>query len=189
MATKKETAIINLPEINLQTFTLKIVGDSPLICHAWSKKAKEQILNGHLKKATSGREVRRPTVEFADSLYWLTEKPNLDGLTDEEASEILAKVIPQSKFGFPVLAFKSAALDAGFQQGVLARNAGTGTLAKTTAAARSEFTALSSTLKANPLMSLPLSTEHLLRVKIWLESVSVRLISLFVPNLNLGAQN
>ena len=133
MATKGKSTTVNLPEINLQTFTLKIVGDSPLICHAWSKKAKEQILNSHLKKATSGKEIRRPTVEFADSLYWLTEKPNLDGLTDEEASEILAKVIPQSKFGFPVLAFKSAALDAGFQQGVLARNAGTGTLAKTTA--------------------------------------------------------
>lgn len=134
MATKKVSAeVINLPELELQTFTLKIVGDSPLISHAWSQKAKLMILNKQQKKASSGREVRRPTVDFAESLYWLTEKPNLDDLTDEQAKELLADIIPKSKFGFPALAFKAAALDAGYQQGALVRNAGSGDLAKTTA--------------------------------------------------------
>lgn len=36
MATKKETTVVKLPELQLQHFTLKIVGDSPLISHAWS---------------------------------------------------------------------------------------------------------------------------------------------------------
>lgn len=132
MATK-EKASISLPELKLQTFTLKIVGDSPLICHAWSEKAKLMMLNKQQKKAATAKEVRRPMVEFADSLYWLTAKPDFDGLTDEQAKEILAEVIPQSKFGFPTLAFKAAALDAGYQQGALVRNAGSGDLAKTTA--------------------------------------------------------
>ena len=134
MATKKDsTTVIDLPEIKLRTATLKIIGDTPLICHAWSKKAKLEMMSKHLKKAAQAKEARRPHVEFADSLYWLTEKPNLDDLDDDEARQILAEVIPQSKFGFPALAFKAAALTAGFQQGALARNAGTGTLARTTA--------------------------------------------------------
>ena len=133
MATKKEISTVNLPELKLQHFTLKIVGDTPLICHAWSEKAKLMMLNKQQKKAATAKEVRRPMVEFADSLYWLTPKPDFNGLTDEQVADLLAKVIPQSKFGFPTLAFKAAALDAGYQQGALVRNAGTGDLAKTTA--------------------------------------------------------
>lgn len=134
MTTKKEAAaVVTLPGIKLRHFTLKIVGDTPLICHAWSHKAKQMILQKQQKKASAGREVRRPMVDFAESLYWLSEKPNFDGLTEEQAAEVLAEVIPNSKFGFPVIAFKSAALDAGYQQGALVRNAGSGDLAKTTA--------------------------------------------------------
>lgn len=136
MATKKESLSITkieIPTPKLEQFTLKIVGDTPLICHRWAEKAKMEILGKQQKKATTAKEIRRPMYEFAESLYWLSEKPNLDGLTDEECQKVLAEVIPHSKFGFPVTAFKSAALDAGFQQGVLKRNAGTNDLAKTTA--------------------------------------------------------
>lgn len=132
MSTEEKKGV-TLKGLELEFFTLKLVGDAPLISHAWSHKAKLMMLNKQLKKASTGRETRRPMVDFADSLYWLTEKPNLDGLTDEQAKELLAKVIPQSKFGFPTIAFKAAALNAGFQQGVLASKAGTAALAKTTA--------------------------------------------------------
>ena len=137
MATKKENALpvtkIVLPALNLQTFTIQIVGDSPLISHAWSHKAKQMMLSKQMNKAKVGREPKRPMVDFAESLYWLTDKPNLDDLTDEEAKAVLAEIIPKSKFGFPTVSFKSAALDAGYQQGALVRNAGSGDLAKTTA--------------------------------------------------------
>lgn len=135
MATKTDTAqlSVTVPSLEISDIVLNIVGDSPLISHAWSHKAKQMILNKQQKKATNGKDVRRPAVDFAESLYWLTPKPDLDGLTDEQAAELLAKIIPQSKFGFPTLAFKSAALDAGFQQGALAAKAGTAALAKTTA--------------------------------------------------------
>lgn len=112
---------VELKELPVQKFTLQIVGDSPLICHAWSQKAKMGMLGKHLKKATTGKEVRRPTVEFADSLYWLTPKPELDGLTDEQAANLLGDIIPQSQFGFPTTAFKSSAIDAGYQQGILSK--------------------------------------------------------------------
>lgn len=125
--------VAKLSELKIARLPLKIIGTSPLISHAWSEKAKIMMLNKQQKKANEGQEIRRPHVEFADSLYWLTPKPDLDAYTDEEAKKILDEIIPQSKFGFPTLAFKAAALDAGFQQGALVKNAGTKDLAKTTA--------------------------------------------------------
>lgn len=131
--TKKEVTVINMPQLKLANLKIKIVGDTPLICHAWSQKAKMSILNGMTQKATTGKEPIRPAVDFANSLYWLTPKPDFDGLTDEEVQKILVEVIPKSKFGFPTLAFKKAALDGGLQQGLLAQKAGGHQLAKTTA--------------------------------------------------------
>lgn len=136
MATKKSQDAplrVEIPELELKTFPLHIVGDTPLIVNAWSTKAKQEILQKHMKAAKVGKEIRRPWVEFADSLYWLTEKPDLNGLTNDQARDLLQDVIPNSKFGFPVIAFKACAINAGFQQGALVRNAGTNDLAKTTA--------------------------------------------------------
>lgn len=136
MATKKNNEgplKVEVPAMELKTFPIQIVGDSPLISHTWSHKAIQMILQKQQKKASTGKEIRRPHVDFAESLYWLTEKPNLEGLTDEQAKEVLDEIIPKSKFGFPCVAFKAAALEAGFQQGALVRNAGTNDLAKTTA--------------------------------------------------------
>lgn len=133
MTNKKAPDIVEVHALAVQTFELHIIGDTPLIVHAWSDKAKRMMLEKQQKKATKAKEIRRPAVEFADSLYWLTEKPMLDDLTDEQAQEVLNRVIPRSKFGFPVTAFKAAALDAGFQQGLLAPKAGTAQLARTTA--------------------------------------------------------
>ena len=78
MVTKKDAGVISIPALKLESLKLKIVGDSPLISHAWSEKAKLMMLQKQQKNATSAKEIRRPSVEFADSLYWLTEKPNLD---------------------------------------------------------------------------------------------------------------
>ena len=110
---QKKSEVVTIPALEIKTVTLRIVGDSPLISHAWSEKAKLMMLNKQQKKATTAKEIRRPAVEFADSLYWLTEKPNLDGLTDEEAQAVLSNIIPISKFGFPATAFKAAAIERG----------------------------------------------------------------------------
>lgn len=101
MSIKKNSEVIVIPALRLKDITLRVIGDSPFICHAWSEKAKLMMLNKQQKKATAGKEIRRPAVEFADSLYWLTEKPSLGGLTDEEAQKVLSEIIPKSRFGFP----------------------------------------------------------------------------------------
>ena len=44
MATKKNEEIIEIKPVEIKSVKLRIVGDSPLITHAWSAKAKRQIL-------------------------------------------------------------------------------------------------------------------------------------------------
>lgn len=129
----KKANEIEIPALDIKKFALRIIGDSPFICHAWDEKAKTEMLEKQQKKASKAKEIRRPAVEFANSLYWLTPKPDFDAMTDEQAQETLEELLPKSKFGFPITAFKAAALDGGFQQGLLASKAGTAQLARTTA--------------------------------------------------------
>lgn len=91
MATKKplQQAIV-LPPLNLQKISLLLVGDSPLITHAWSEKSRKMMLDKMMKKANVGRVAKDPEQEFRDSLY----------------------PFPGGGFGFPTIAFKSAAVDA-----------------------------------------------------------------------------
>lgn len=91
MATKKNTeAVITLPALNIQFLKLRLKGDSSLICHAWSEKAKRQMLDKQMKKAKQAKEAKDPEQDYRDSLY-----PHPDG-----------------GYGFPAVAFKAAAVDA-----------------------------------------------------------------------------
>lgn len=102
---------IEIPEIKIETIKVRIIGDSPLIVHAWSEKAKKMILDKQMKKASAGREKKDPWEDYCDSLYWLTDRPK-----KAKPEDIL-----KAKFGFPTVAFKASAVDAGFQQGILAK--------------------------------------------------------------------
>ena len=112
MAIKKKEEMqprIMVPAIGKQMATIHIVGDSSLIVHAWSEKAKRMMLEKQLKKAKAGREVRVPWQEYCDSLYWLTEKPEKPTPEDFE----------DARFGFPATAFKACAIDAAYQLGAI----------------------------------------------------------------------
>ena len=109
VAAKKTEEIIEIPAIELEEFNIRIVGDSPLIVHKWSEKAKKQILDKQMKKASKGREAKDPWQDYCDSMYWLSEKP--EHPTQED--------IDKATFGFPIVAFKAAAVDGGYQSGVI----------------------------------------------------------------------
>lgn len=102
MATKKKETVVTIPAINISTATLRLVGDSPLICHAWSEKAKKEILDKQMKKAKQAKEAKDPAEDFFNTLYWLSERPKNTTLAD----------VKKAKFGFPSVAFKAAAVDA-----------------------------------------------------------------------------
>ena len=109
MATKKtETTAISIPAIEIRTATIKVVGDSPLIMHAWSDKAKQMILDKQMKKAKSkGHDAKNPVEDFIESMYWLNGKP------DEYTEEAFAEAIENgARFGMPATAFKASAVSA-----------------------------------------------------------------------------
>ena len=95
MAKKSTTTeILEIKPIEIQKTTIRIVGDTPLIMHAWSEKAKREMLEKQMKTTkTKAREAKNPVEDFIRSMYWLT-----------------------ARFGFPVTAFKQAAISAAYRQ-------------------------------------------------------------------------
>lgn len=87
---KKEAGALGLPPLEVQKIRVRIEGDSPLICHAWSEKAKKQMRDKQMKKARAAKEAKDPQRDFEESLY-----PH-----------------PEGGFGFPAVAFKAAIVDA-----------------------------------------------------------------------------
>lgn len=52
-----------------QSFKIWIVGDTPLITHAWSQKAKLEMLSKQVKATKAGKEARDPQADYVSSLY------------------------------------------------------------------------------------------------------------------------
>lgn len=67
-------------------FDFWIIGDTPLICHAWSQKAKLQMLAKQTKAVKAAKEARNPEEDFANSLYRISD----------------------GSYGFPLMAIKDS---------------------------------------------------------------------------------
>lgn len=114
MAIKKAaTEVIEIRPIEIKKVTIRIVGDTPLIMHAWSEKAKRMMLEAQMGIAKGKKkEAKNPVDDFIRSMYWLTPMPE-DG-TMESFEEAIAN---GARFGFPVTAFKQAAISAAYRMG------------------------------------------------------------------------
>jgi hypothetical protein len=91
MAVAKNDVGIELPALKIGLMEVTIVGDTPLIVHAWSSKAKREMLDKQMKVAKGAKEAKNPKADFEASLYRL----------------------PDGGYGFPSVAFKGAAVTAG----------------------------------------------------------------------------
>lgn len=112
MATAKTKETVEIRRRDIKLIPIKIVGDSPLIVHAWSDKAKKMMLESQTKKTkTKANEARDPFDEFINSMYWLTEKPDSNPEAFQKAIENGAK------FGFPLDGVKQASNSAAYRQG------------------------------------------------------------------------
>ncbi len=89
-AAKKEVGI-ELPPLNIGLMEVVLIGDSPLIVHAWSSKAKKEMLDKQMKKAKGAKEPKEPRADYEASMYRLAD----------------------GGYGFPSVAFKAAAVTAG----------------------------------------------------------------------------
>lgn len=81
---------VELPVLNIQRIEVTLVGDTPLIMHKWSEKAKKEMLAKQMKKAKLAKEAKDPQRDFEESIYMLKD----------------------GRYGFPVIAFKAAAVTA-----------------------------------------------------------------------------
>lgn len=68
-ASEDKVLTIEIPTIQLASFKLTVVGDSPLIMHKWSEKAKKEILDKQTKKASKGKEKKNPVRDYVNSMY------------------------------------------------------------------------------------------------------------------------
>lgn len=102
MSAAEKQTLIELPPLKISTMRVTLIGDSPLISHRWAEKAKKEMLDKQMKKAKRGKEAKDPYSDFVESLYWLSAKP------EHPSPASVAK----GTFGFPVVAFKAAAVDA-----------------------------------------------------------------------------
>lgn len=82
-----DTKIVQLDLVNI---LVKIEGTTPLICHAWSEKARRQMLDKMMGKASKGKAKKDPAADYEAAYYRL----------------------PDGSPAFPLLAFKAAAVTA-----------------------------------------------------------------------------
>lgn len=109
----KTVETIEIKPIEIRKTTIRIVGDTPLIMHAWSEKAKREILDKQMKKTKStAREAKNPVEDFIRSMYWITPMP--EDMTQEGFEEAIEN---GARFGFPVTGFKQAAISAAYRMG------------------------------------------------------------------------
>ena len=88
-AAARELAI-EVPRIDVQQMEITLIGDTPLISHKWSTKAKQEMLDKQMKKAKTAKAAKDPDRDFRESLY----------------------EHPDGGYGFPCVAFKAAAVTA-----------------------------------------------------------------------------
>ena len=111
MATKKANTAVEIKPIELVDSNVTLVGNTPLIVHAWSEKAKREMLEKQMGKGGKAkREQKVPTNDFVNSLYWLTPKPE-EGADDEEAmANYLEAIANGAKFGFSIGGIKQSVI-------------------------------------------------------------------------------
>lgn len=126
MAAKKEVTTVEMRPIKIKQVKIRIVGDSPLITHAWSEKAKREMLQSQMGKGkTKKKPTKIPFDDFARALHWITEMPTetiIDPATNEARDVVTEDLFEKAlndgaKFGFPADSFKMAANAAAYRLG------------------------------------------------------------------------
>lgn len=113
--TAKKDEIIEIAPIKLRTVSLRIVGDTPMIFHNWSEKARKEMLDAQQGKKIKKREAKNPYGEFAGSLYWMDGAPKVS--YQDWTQDTFDQYAQGARFGFPASAIKQSALSAAYRLG------------------------------------------------------------------------
>ncbi len=103
--------LIEIRPIERTAVKIRIVGDSPLIVHAWDPKAKQMMLDAQMGATkTKAKAKRDPFDDFINSMYWLEGKP------EKSTPEAFAEAVGNgARWGFKVGAIKQAANSAAYR--------------------------------------------------------------------------
>lgn len=82
--------VVEIKPLNIQRIEVEIIGDTELITHRWSDKAKQMMLDKQMKKAKTARAAKDPEQDYQDSMYRLDD----------------------GRYGFPAAGFKAAIVGA-----------------------------------------------------------------------------
>ena len=88
------TKAISIPSPSIDILEVSILGTSAHIQHAWSAKAKKEMLDKQMKKATGAKKAKDPEADYVAALY----PPSTDGT---------------SPYSIPSVAVKNAMVSAG----------------------------------------------------------------------------
>lgn len=116
MATKKnqEVQVLEIPSIEIRDAIISVQGDTPLIMHKWSEKAKKEMLDVQTKKPkVKGKEARNIEEEYVDTIYFIDGEPE-----EKTAAAVHEAVIGGARIGFPSTAFKSCAIMGAYRSGI-----------------------------------------------------------------------
>lgn len=94
------SALLSKKPITVESISW-LVGDTPLIVHAWSEKAKREMLSKQVKAVKAAKEARDPQADFVSSLYEMSE----------------------GVYGFPVTGIKNCILTSAHKDRGIARSA------------------------------------------------------------------
>ena len=94
---EKATVRVEIKKFPVEKARIKVIGDTPLLVHAWSEKAKKELLQNmqmtKLEKKTKEHERKDPFADFVEAAYWVTDMPKVRGLSPEEQIAKFEKAI------------------------------------------------------------------------------------------------
>ena len=103
---------IFIPKLNEKRFTVKLTGETSLVMHKWSQKAKMEMLNKQMKKANTKKVARDPKAEFESSLH-VVENGKFSYTSKTKDNPLgLGEVKFTGKLGIPASAVKKALVSA-----------------------------------------------------------------------------
>jgi len=73
MAAKTTETTINLQPIQIRRIDVRIIGDTPLVVHAFDEKSRRQLLETHMHKAKQAKEAKDPIANFNRCRYLLED--------------------------------------------------------------------------------------------------------------------
>jgi hypothetical protein len=91
-AKQKDPALLAPERIDIRRMVVRIVGDSPLICHRWSDKARRSMLDKQMQRGTQPKGAKDPAQDYEESIYRLP-----DGSPGFPATGIKASAIRGAK--------------------------------------------------------------------------------------------